>query len=157
MLWGLVPVKALMITAGSARCCLTIITSICLYAMAEQSRSINSLGSFFCLLMMCFSHSWVWTQGSSLLSFSIPLPIPALRTLVFWAITRLLHLAASSLRAPIPLDVLELVSRTSWWCYSLCLLMDSLETSGFTEEIQTLWMHKWTEISVFNVNCSGAF
>lgn len=102
----------------------------------RATRYIHSLGGF-CLLIMCFFHSCVQTQDSSLLSpFSIPLPIPALRA-VFLSNHQLIAFSCFLSESP----------KFLWMCWNLCpgqadcavvcAFWWSLETSGFTAEIQT--------------------
>lgn len=140
MLEGFVlqPVKALMITAGSVRCCLTFVTSICLYAMTEQPLIPWEA---FCLLVMCFSHSCVQTHTLLRIhpcchSFSTPLPVPTLGA-VFLSNHQVIAFSCFLSESP----------QFLWMCWNLCpgqadyavvcAFWWSLETSGFTEEIQT--------------------
>lgn len=139
-------VKALIITAVSVTGCLTIITSIWLYAMTEQPDTLIPWEAS-CLLIMCFfpqlcSDSDTAQDSSLLLSFSIPLPIPALRAVFL------------SNHQVIAFSCFLSESRQFLWmrcshkvCWSLCpgqadhavgcAFWWLLETSGFTEEIQT--------------------
>lgn len=96
--------------------------------MQWHSHQIHSFpGKLFVSWLCAFFHSCVRSQTLLRIHHCCrPLPSPSQPQpweLCSWAITRLLHLAASSLESPVSLAVLELVPRTSWLCCSVCILV----------------------------------